>query len=259
MLDLVHVRRLFDEAMMRRPEDRSEFLDCQCGADPHLRAVLDRLLATANDPSALFDTTHRDTASPVNLSEHSPDTTLKEGDRLGPYELLAHIGAGAMGTVFRAHDRRLNREVAVKVVAPTYSADSTEARWFGHEARAVAALDHPNILAIHDVGMHEARPFLVTELLRGETLRERLRRGAVGEPDLVGYALQIADGLAAAHARGIVHRDLKPENLFLTTARRVKILDFGVATMRTFDAADEHPGGAMTPVGTVSYMAPEQV
>jgi TolB-like protein len=258
MLDLVHVRRLFDEAMMRRPEDRSEFLDRHCAADPELRILLDRLLATADDPSALFDTTHLDTALPVHLSEHSPDTTLKEGDRLGPYELLAQIGAGAMGTVFRAHDRRLNREVAVKVVAPTYSADSTEARWFGHEARAVAALDHPNILSIHDVGMHEARPFLVTELLRGETLRERLRRGAVAEPDLVGYALQIADGLAAAHARGIVHRDLKPENLFLTTAGRVKILDFGVATMRTSDASEADRGGA-TPVGTVSYMAPEQV
>jgi serine/threonine protein kinase len=155
---------------------------------------------------------------------------LEPGARLGPYEIRAPIGAGGMGEVYRAFDTRLAREVALKVL-PRHALDSPEAMTrFQREARAVAALNHPNILAIHDVGSEDDRHFAVTELLDGETLRSRLADGGPLAPSkAIEYAVQIAHGLAAAHERGIVHRDLKPENVFVTRDGRVKILDFGIA------------------------------
>jgi TolB-like protein/Flp pilus assembly protein TadD/tRNA A-37 threonylcarbamoyl transferase component Bud32 len=190
---------------------------------------------------------------------------LPAGSRLGPYEILALLGAGAMGEVYRALDPRLGREVAIKTIHEKLGADE-EARWrFTREARAVAALSHPNIVAIHDVGLEGGVLFAVTELLEGETLRARLERGAVPWPEAVEITSAIADGLAAAHARGIVHRDLKPANVFLTADDRVKILDFGLATMAlpSADATADSPTLSRetlpgTLVGTVAYMPPEQ-
>ena len=193
---------------------------------------------------------------------------LAPGARLGPYEVLAPLGAGGMGEVYRARDTRLRREVAVKVLPEAVSQDRDRLRRFEQEALAASALNHPNILTIHDFGSEAGAPYVVSELLEGQTLREGLRTGAFPEGKAIEYAVQIANGMAAAHEKGIVHRDLKPENIFVTRNGVVKVLDFGLAKLThpermvgppteapTFTAATE-PGVVM---GTVGYMSPEQV
>ncbi len=190
--------------------------------------------------------------------------TLTAGAKLGPYEIVAPAGAGGMGEVYRARDARLNRDVAIKVLPAAFARDPERLRRFQQEAQAVAALNHPNILAIHDFGEHEGSPYIVTEFLDGETLRQRLGPGPLPGRKASEYAEQIARGLAAAHDKGIVHRDLKPENIFVTRDGRVKILDFGLAKLTpealTPDAAtlasQTEPGVVL---GTVGYMSPEQV
>src|SRR6266446_2438550 len=139
---------------------------------------------------------------------------LASGTKLGPYEIVASLGAGGMGEVYRAHDTVLGREVAIKILPPVFSRDVDRLRRFEQEARAAAALNHPNILSIHQLGVHDGAPYLVSELLEGETLRSRLERGVLPASTAVDYTLQLVSGLAAAHERGIVHRDLKPENIF---------------------------------------------
>jgi Tol biopolymer transport system component len=196
------------------------------------------------------------------------------GTHVGPYEIVAPIGAGGMGKVYRAHDPRLGRDVAIKVLPDDFSTDPERLERFALEARAVAALNHPNILAVYDVGDHAGAPYIVSELLDGETLRARLeglqtvstgeRRGLPVRL-AVNYGVQIALGLAAAHERGVIHRDLKPENLFITSDDRVKILDFGLARLTgpapAADGATASAGwtGAGVVLGTISYMSPEQV
>src|ERR1700694_266767 len=154
--------------------------------------------------------------------------TLAAGTLLGPYEILSPLGKGGRGGVDRARDKKLDRDVAVKVLPQSVAADPDTLARFEREAKAVAALSHPNILAIHDFGSHDGIAYAVMELLEGETLRGRLNAGPIPPKQAVDYALQIAKGLAAAHERGIVHRDLKPENLFVTRDGHVKILDFGL-------------------------------
>src|SRR5215471_7678066 len=193
-------------------------------------------------------------------------TTHSVGAKLGPYEILAPIGAGGMGEVYRAKDPRLGREVAIKVLPPSFAQDADRLKRFEQEARAAGILNHPNITAVHDIGSHDGAPYIVTELLEGETLRARLSTGAVPARKAIDYAIQIAKGLAAAHEKGIVHRDLKPENLFLTRDGRVKILDFGLAKLKpeTVEAGQTdlqtvsgtQPGVVL---GTMGYMSPEQV
>jgi eukaryotic-like serine/threonine-protein kinase len=193
--------------------------------------------------------------------------TLPSGSRLGPYEIVSPLGAGGMGEVYRAKDPRLGREVAVKVLPASFSKDPDRLRRFEHEARAAGALNHPNITAIHDIGSHDGSPYVVTELLEGETLRSRIATGALSTRKALDYAIQIARGLAAAHEKGIVHRDLKPENLFVTKDGRVKILDFGLAKLKQPEEGSEktdlatatagtEPGVVL---GTMGYMSPEQV
>src|SRR5215467_7272923 len=193
---------------------------------------------------------------------------LSAGTRLGPYEILAPLGAGGMGEVYRARDERLKRDVAVKVLPASFSKDPERLRRFEQEAQAAGGLNHPNILAIHDVGTVDGSPYLVSELLEGETLRERLVVGPLPVRKTIDYGVQIAHGLAAAHEKGIVHRDLKPENLFVTKDGRVKILDFGLAKLTQPEerspaltelptaAAGTEPGVVL---GTLGYMSPEQV
>lgn len=187
---------------------------------------------------------------------------LSPGDTLGHYALIAPLGAGGMGEVYRARDSRLEREVAIKVLPARLAHDRDARIRFEREAKAVAALNHPNILAIHDFGDHEGIVFAVTELLEGETLRARVSGSPLPWRHAVDIAIAIADGLSAAHAKGIVHRDLKPENVFLTSDGRVKILDFGLARRLTLEDIDEQTAVAMTEpgvvMGTMAYMSPEQ-
>ena len=193
--------------------------------------------------------------------------TMAPGTRLGPYEIIAPLGAGGMGKVYRARDTRLGREVAVKVLPSDFSADVARLHRFEQEACAAGALNHPNILSIYDTGAHDGSPYVVSELLEGQTLRQRLSGTTLPTRKAIDYALQIAHGLAAAHEKGIVHRDLKPENLFITNDGWVKILDFGLAKLTGADGdqsqtniptrrVDTDPGKVM---GTAGYMSPEQV
>jgi WD40 repeat protein len=194
--------------------------------------------------------------------------TLAPGTRLGPYEILAWLGAGGMGEVYRARDPRLARDVAVKVLNESFATDADRLRRFEQEARAVGALNHPNILSIHDLGERNGLRYIVTELLEGTTLREKLRGGRLGARRAIEYGIQLAQGLAAAHEKGIVHRDLKPENVFITEGGRVKILDFGLVKRKeragessaddTTLANSDYTSAGML-LGTVGYMSPEQV
>jgi len=185
---------------------------------------------------------------------------LARGTRLGPYEIEVPIGAGGMGEVYRARDPRFERDVAIKVLPPAFAADADRLRRFEQEARTTGALNHPNILTVFDLGTHEGSPYLVCELLEGQTLRERVQEGVLPQRKAIDYAQQTARGLAAAHTKGIVHRDLKPENLYITKDGRVKILDFGLARVVGGDATRaETVTQEGTILGTVGYMAPEQV
>ena len=191
---------------------------------------------------------------------------LEPGTILGEYEILSPLGAGGMGEVYRAFDSRLGREVAVKVLPASFVRDPERLRRFDQEARAAAALNHPNILVVYQLGMQEDVPYLVSELLEGETLRARLSRGPLPLRNAIDVGVQIARGLAAAHKKGIVHRDLKPDNLFLTKDGHVKILDFGLARVVPTEGESLQGaptlGGQTTPgilMGTVGYMSPEQV
>jgi Tol biopolymer transport system component len=193
---------------------------------------------------------------------------LAPGVRLGAYQIISLLGAGAMGEVYRARDTRLGRDVAIKVIPPAFSSDPDRLQRFEQEARAAATLNHPNILSVHDLGTHDGAPFIVSELLEGETLRARVSAGPLPVRKAIELGIQIAHALAAAHEKGIVHRDLKPENIFVNTDGRAKVLDFGLAKLTQGEgplaATSELP---TTPVqtqhgivlGTLGYMAPEQV
>src|SRR5579862_8183962 len=191
---------------------------------------------------------------------------LASGTKLGPYEIVSLLGAGGMGEVYRARDARLRRDVAIKVLPAALSLDADRLRRFEQEALATAALNHPNILAVFDIGTSEGAPYVVSELLEGETLRDRLRGGAIPIRKALDFAMQIAHGLAAAHEKGIIHRDLKPENLFLTKDGRLKILDFGLAKLSAVASPSESATSAPTQaigtepgmvMGTIGYMSPE--
>ena len=191
---------------------------------------------------------------------------LTSGTKLGPYEIQSPIGAGGMGEVYRARDARLNRDVAIKILPASFSSDPERLQRFAQESRAAAALNHPNILSIFDIGEDRGAPYVVSELLEGETLRDRLRNGALSSRKGIDYGRQIVSGLAAAHDKGIVHRDLKPENIFVTNDGRVKILDFGLAKLThpdtdlSGDAPTQQVGTESGMVmGTAGYMSPEQV
>jgi eukaryotic-like serine/threonine-protein kinase len=188
---------------------------------------------------------------------------LAAGERIGPFEIVTPIGKGGMGEIYRARDTRLNRDVALKMLPDGSAADEETLQRFVRETHAVAALNHPNILAIHDTGMHKQMPYAVTELLQGQTLADRLRSGPLAAPRATEIASQIAEGLAAAHAMGVIHRDIKPENIFLTHEGRAKILDFGIArienpALRTGKISSVSSSSVFV-MGTAGYISPEQV
>ena len=193
---------------------------------------------------------------------------LATGSKLGPYEIQDLLGSGGMGEVYRARDPRIGREVAIKVLPSSYSEDSNRLTRFEQEARATGLLNHPNILAIYDVGTDHGSPYLVSELLEGETLRNKMESGPLPKRKAVDYAMQVIKGLTAAHEKGIIHRDLKPENLFITKDGRLKILDFGLAKLIRPEPANPEQSKLQTVdvqsqpgliLGTLGYMSPEQV
>jgi eukaryotic-like serine/threonine-protein kinase len=259
------ISELFQAALGREPGQRSAFLAEACAGDEALRSEVESLISSHGQASDFIESPVFEIAAPLFAEER---VRLSAGTSVGPYRIVSLIGAGGMGEVYRARDNRLARDVALKVIPRAFANDSDRLRRFEQEARAAGQLNHPNILAIYDIGAHEGAPFVVSELLEGETLRERIRGGAISQRKAIDCALQIANGLAAAHDKGIIHRDLKPENLFITKDGRVKILDFGLAklTQPRFAAGTDLPTAPLEPdtgsgviLGTVGYMSPEQV
>src|SRR5436190_20553221 len=259
-----HAQQLFDAALQHPPEKRQEFLEQACGSNQELRREVESLLA-AHDESSSF------MAKPAlaGLAEvvHHATSRFRPGDTLGVYKVLAWVGSGGMGEVYRAQDTRLKREVALKVLPQAFAADRERLHRFEQEARAAAALNHPSIVSVHDMGTADGSPYIVAELLEGQNLGDLLRQGPVPARNALEYAIQAARGLAAAHDAHIIHRDLKPENLFITRDGQVKILDFGLAKLTRSDALGSQSGsGEARPqtatgsvFGTIGYMSSEQV
>ena len=254
------LERIYHETVERPIAERRAFLDSACADDDVLRKELESLLA--NEGLSLLEESVLDVAARDLVSDRSPSWV---GRTIRGYEILALLGAGGMGDVYRARDRSLGREVAVKVLPDEVSSDPERLRRLEREARILAALNHPNIATLHGLEKHEDHPFLVMELVPGETLAERLRRGALRVREALDICRQIAAGLEAAHDAGIVHRDLKPANITITPDKRVKLLDFGLA--KSFEASENgaEPTAAASDatregmmIGTPAYMSPEQ-
>ncbi len=244
------VAELLEGALERPPAERAGWLEAECDGDRRLLAEVSSLLA-ASDPAESFFDALADAVRSIPEAELGP---AAEGDRIGPYRIEAELGRGGMGVVYRARDTRLGRRVAIKVLPPWLADEEKARRRLVAEARAAAAIDHPNIAVLHDVvETPEGVVALVFAHYDGETLRDRLRRGPLAPDEALAIAGRIAEGLAAAHAHDIVHRDVKPSNVLLTPDDRVKILDFGVAAMLGADQTVSGRGG------TVAYMAPEQI
>ena len=247
------IREVLHKALGITPAERPPFLEKACSTDPTVREEVESLLADRSESVSSF------------LKSTEVRLTLMPGSKLGDYEVQSFVGAGGMGEVYRARDVRLNREVAIKILPRFLSANADRLRRFEQEARAAAALNHPNILAIFQLGTCDESPYLVSELLEGMTLRQEVRCGPLALPRIIDFGIQIADGLAAAHEKGILHRDLKPENLFVTKDERIKILDFGLAKLTrpergpaavTATLDEDTEVGVL--MGTVGYMSPEQ-
>ena len=237
---------------------RPAFLDEACASDDALRREVESLLQ-AHHPSDRFLESGALGLVARELAMQTPRAT--KGQHLGTYQLVEPLGAGGMGEVWRALDPALRRHVAIKILPSQYLQDPDRLRRFEQEAQAAGMLNHPNVLTVYAVGQQDGFPYLVTELLEGMTLRQKLAAGALSDAKALEYTDQLVQGLAAAHAKGIVHRDLKPENVFITDDERVKILDFGLAKLAPSgpqqDALTQTATGVT--LGTPAYMAPEQV
>ena len=251
------LRAIFDGAATLDAADRGAFLDRECAADSELRRRAEALLAAHDRADTFLETPAR------ILIDRGPVAVAEDlaGTLIGSYELQSRLGAGGMGEVYLARDGKLNRPVAIKLLSHAVSANPDRLRRFRHEALSVSSLNHPNILVIHDFGEAEGRPFMVTEYVEGQTLRQRMQ-SPVPAPEAIDIALQVGHALAAAHARGIVHRDVKPENVMVRPDGYVKVLDFGLAKLSEGPTTSD---GRTTPqtvpgvvMGTPQYMSPEQ-
>jgi len=256
------IELLYHAALERAPGERTAFLEGACAGDGELRGEIESLLASHDQAASFIEAPPADVAAGMLAEQQSH---LLVGRTLGRYRIQSRIGAGGMGEVYRARDVRLDRDVAVKILSEQLARDPEALRRFEREAKAVAALSHPNITAIYDFGTEDGVSYAVMELLEGETLRQRLKHAPINWPKAVDIAAALAEGLAAAHAKGIIHRDLKPENIFLTAQGQIKILDFGIARVKKTIATNANtltstemtlPGRVM---GTIGYLSPEQV
>ncbi|MGH9845936.1 MAG: serine/threonine-protein kinase, partial [Blastocatellia bacterium] len=259
------IGRLYEAASQLQSGARASFLDHACENDGELRREVESLLAAEASVGDFIAAPALKDAAQL-LTTHAPGELI--GKQFGHYQVLSFLGAGGMGEVYAARDTRLGRKVAIKLLPAALTRDPDRLRRFEQEARAIGMLNHPNILTIHDIGLHEESPYIVSELLEGETLRERIKGGAMAVRKAVDFALQIGRGLAAAHERGVVHRDLKPENLFITRDERLKILDFGLAKLAQPPSSLTNASALNAPfvqtepgklMGTVGYMSPEQI
>ena len=252
------IAAVLDLVLDRPPEERSVFLDEACAGDADLRAEVEAFLAADAEASAFLATPAGEYA-PELLAEAAGEEEGEEADlaghHVGRYRLLREIGGGGMGTVYEAEDTQLGRRVAVKLLPPEYSRDRRAKERFLREARAAAAVDHPNLCTVHDAGESEGRLYIVLSYYEGETLRDRIRRGPLPMAEAREIAIQVARGLARAHEAGIVHRDIKPANVMLPRRGEAKILDFGIARLQGDEVSLTRTGASW---GTPAYMSPEQ-
>src|SRR5712671_736205 len=250
-------KEILEQALCLVPEERQAFLELACGADADLRMEVESLIAAHEEAGSQF----LGAAAPEVL-QLAPSRALTAGTKLGPYEIIAPLGAGGMGEVYRARDTHLGRTVAIKILPAAFSQDQDRLHRFQEEARSASALNHPNIITIHDLGQEGSTHYIAMELVEGETLRELLVSGPLPMRKAIEIAAQVAEGLTKAHEAGIAHRDLKPENLMVSHDGFVKILDFGLAKLTS--PSGEHSdicATSTTPgliLGTVEYMSPEQ-
>ena len=256
------IDEILDIALEIEPNKREAFLDKACAGDENLRKEVEVLLAADQNENSLMEAPALDGAA--EFFESTPLSRLSPGQLIGPYRILSLLGAGGMGEVYIATDNRLDREVAIKILPEEVAKNSQAVSRFHREAKALAALSHPNILAIYDVGEQDGIVYAVMELLKGETLRSYLVRTKMPWDKAAAIGACIADGLAAAHSQGVIHRDLKPENIFLTSTGGVKVLDFGLARRDpiakiTSEETESQLTDAGILMGTLPYMSPEQL
>jgi predicted ATPase len=251
-------KEILEQALCRAPEERQAYLESACGADADLRMEVESLIAAHEEAGSQF----LGAAAPEVL-QLARSRALTAGTKLGPYEIIAPLGAGGMGEVYRARDTHLGRTVAIKILPAAFSADQDRLRRFQEEARSASALNHPNIITIHDLGQEGSTHYIAMELVEGKTLRELLVSGPLPMRKAIEIAAQVAEGLTKAHEAGIAHRDLKPENLMISHDGLVKILDFGLAKLGSpsgegpdMCTTSHTPAGLV--LGTVGYMSPEQ-
>ena len=246
------VKDIFDGARPLAAADRSAYLAVACATEPQLRQYVEKLLAAHELASGFLE-------NPPELSGIAPLGAPLDWDHIAGFELLTFVGAGGMGEVYKAYDRKLDRPVALKLLPARVAHDPEWLRRFRAEARAASSLNHPHILVVHDFGEFRGRPFIVMEFVEGQTLRARIDASPLAVKEAVSITMQVASALAASHARGIVHRDIKPENVMLRPDGYVKVLDFGLARQLTGDEAETVTGAPPEAlVGTLRYMSPEQ-
>jgi serine/threonine-protein kinase len=259
------VREVFDAALRHRPEDRQNYLNEVCGHDPHLMAEVKSLLASSDNSEGFLE---QPAVAAVADLIHSQANRLKPGTRLSHYEVIRQINSGGMGEVYLAQDQKLDRRVAIKILNQRFSEDGSSLQRFTREAKAASALNHPNILVIHEIGASEGLHYIVSEFIEGRTLREVLGKKTLQLSEVLEISLQVAGALAAAHGARLVHRDIKPENLMVRPDGYVKILDFGLAKLverqgqsvlgleESTVIKNQTAKGVI--LGTVNYMSPEQ-
>src|ERR1700731_1040083 len=243
-------KEILEQALCLAPEERQAYLESACGADADLRMEVESLIAAHEEAGSQFLV-----AAAPEVLQLARSRALTAGTKLGPYEIIAPLGAGGMGEVYRARDTHLGRTVAIKILPAVFSAHQDRLHRFQEEARSASALNHPNIITIHDLGQEGSTHYIAMELVEGKTLRELLVSGPLPIRKAIEIASQVAEGLTKAHEAGIAHRDLKPENLMISRDGLVKILDFGLAKIWSPTTSQTAVGLVL---GTVGYMSPEQ-